>query len=332
MFRTLVLIAPLLLTIRGELEKIDCVATEEEIWEDEDLKFSKSGVTCNKECGCGIVKKRYKIIQKAANGGVPCEYEDGEVVAWPCKLRTCEVIESEWSACSVTCGTGVKTRKATYKDGTPISDESRLTKECMKAPCCEFTEWIPGKCSAPCGNGNRTYTREQTADGAVDCGPLEKQESCQEAACPLNYTAILDTTCHGSPLLLTLSENGAEPKECHKLDTAQCIDECYKNENCRGFDETEGVCCFLSAVNETYTPKGATTCYKIRREMEGVESSDFYSWLTGLGTLFAVLFGAIALLGSRDGTHGKQQPDVQPSPRRPMREADHPSGTPINIR
>ena len=72
-------------------------------------------------------------------------------------------VYSSWSECSVSCGEGTQSRKATCQIGSRIVDEDQcyqVNKDSISKPCSSpCPEWVAdgwSECSASCGGGKRT--------------------------------------------------------------------------------------------------------------------------------------------------------------------------------
>lgn len=137
----------------------------------------------------------------------------------PCKQTTeCDFqwFASQWSKCSVDCGSGVQTRNVLCgkfdKNGvTPAGDESKceasekpeISKECDTGKKCEGL-WFTGPwsdCSKPCGGGKRSRKVLCIADGktapATKCGEdtiAFSTEDCNKQPCVDDELIQVDTT------------------------------------------------------------------------------------------------------------------------------------------
>jgi hypothetical protein len=110
----------------------------------------------------------------------------------------CEVSEwSEFSACSASCGEGVKTRTRTVivppQANGAACPPLEETVACNIAPCpvdCQVSEFGPwSACSTSCGSGTRTRSRSvlvPPAHGGQACPDLTETESCNTQPCPVD--------------------------------------------------------------------------------------------------------------------------------------------------
>ena len=96
-------------------------------------------------------------------------------------MGLCEIYrEWEESACSVTCGSGIKTASRECLQGDCTE---KLVKEvpCERAPCEVYSDWVEGMCSVTCGNGFRVDRRNCLQGVCVE--DLSKTVSCEEDPC-----------------------------------------------------------------------------------------------------------------------------------------------------
>lgn len=177
--------------------KVDCVLGNWQAW-------SK----CSQSCGGGQRYRNRQIQIHPAAGGKPCSDVLSEVEG--CGEEACgEAIDCLWgqwsgfSACSVSCGGGYKSRdrsvKVAPRNGGKLCDPLSKAEvvECNTVDCpsgCkdalwdEWTEW--GLCSASCGTGYRSRSRVIARSGnecgsGID-GPMQEFEQCQNTPCEKN--------------------------------------------------------------------------------------------------------------------------------------------------
>uniref|UniRef100_A0A8C7G8E4 Thrombospondin type 1 domain containing 4 n=1 Tax=Oncorhynchus kisutch TaxID=8019 RepID=A0A8C7G8E4_ONCKI len=129
---------------------------------------------CSKTCGLGMQHRQVLCRQVYANRTLNvhtsrCRHLEQPETTSTCQLKICSEwqIQTEWSACSVPCGVGQRTREVhcVSNVGDFVSDEECNMKlrpsdneNCDMGPCAKswfFTDW-GNKCSAECGMGVRT--------------------------------------------------------------------------------------------------------------------------------------------------------------------------------
>ena len=105
---------------------------------------------------------------------------------------------SEWSSCSMSCGSGQQTRTRSCDQGCS-NDDLLETQSCNDVACpgkvtCETSTWQLihrlvfsiwsdwSDCSVSCGSGDQTRTR--TCDQGCSNDDLLETQSCNDAACP----------------------------------------------------------------------------------------------------------------------------------------------------
>jgi hypothetical protein len=141
------------------------------------------------------------INTDVAHGGAACpalaETRDTcpDLIACPVNCVMSDWPE-EFGACSATCGEGTKSKSREVL--TPAANNGQecgnadQTIACSDALCpvdCVMADWsASGTCSAICGGGVQKYKRhvatQTVADGAACPADLEKEENCNEHACP----------------------------------------------------------------------------------------------------------------------------------------------------
>jgi hypothetical protein len=170
---------------------IDCVVTE----------FDTCS-TCTATCGGGTQFCMRSITTPASFGGTPCPAvsKTRKCNTDPCPVDCVPSGFNDWSACSVTCGTGQKVRARTAMvevahGGVPCPALTE-TKECtgaMQLHCpvdCALTPWHPwSECTRSCGTGLQTATRDitqQPSNGGEICGDVYQFRKCHTTPCPVD--------------------------------------------------------------------------------------------------------------------------------------------------
>ncbi|XP_053325323.1 A disintegrin and metalloproteinase with thrombospondin motifs 9 [Spea bombifrons] len=162
---------------------------------------------CSKKCGTGT-RTRLVVCQRP-NGerfnDLSCEVLEKPPDREQCNIHSCPLDSGwnsgPWSACSVSCGRGVKTR-AVYcvtKDGTNIGHEyckhlakPNIQKKCRGGRCPKWKTGEWGKCSVTCGRGTQQRDvhcllgpQKASADSACNLSKRPASEQyCQTADCP----------------------------------------------------------------------------------------------------------------------------------------------------
>ncbi|OWA51704.1 Spondin-1 [Hypsibius exemplaris] len=148
--------------------------------------------TCSGPCGQGaqMRTRSYRIPAKAAMNGCSQTLVEKQMCSQPCDSQSTGQAStgssndisssdgpncmtspwSEWSACSATCGTGMRTRSRMFKDpmGEKLcSDQLMEKEECSDGDCqqqspeCRVTNWSSwSPCSATCGKGTQARRRQ----------------------------------------------------------------------------------------------------------------------------------------------------------------------------
>jgi len=175
---------------------VDCVPGE---WSD----FGECSETCG---GTGVHTRSRSVRVPANNGGADCPAASltdvGPCNIFPCPLDCIQTDWSDWTDCSLPCGTGTQQRTRTTTTspdfGGTACGPSIASQECNKQPCpvnCEVGEWTAwGDCDQPCGTGS--YSRKRsittpTAFGGLPCDPLDDVGACNTQECPVDKLAVL---------------------------------------------------------------------------------------------------------------------------------------------
>jgi len=205
-------------------EVVDCVGSWEEVPNEQ---FG----TCSLECGGGRILKRYRVSQKAENGGKECPVSDGKGDFFDCNTQPCPVAvdcvgaweEVADATCSETCGGGtieeeykISTQAQNGGQACQIADGTRRNiKECNTQPCpvpvdCvgAWEEVADATCSESCGGG--TIEEEynistQAQNGGQACpnnqGDTRNIKECNTQPCPVEvdcvgaWEEVADATC-----------------------------------------------------------------------------------------------------------------------------------------
>ncbi|XP_042295953.1 ADAMTS-like protein 4 [Sceloporus undulatus] len=126
---------------------------------------------CSKSCGLGTQHRQVLCRQIYANRSTMVHPQRCGQLAKPNATQTCQVqvcshweIHTNWSSCSVLCGTGHRTRRVrcVSNEGTLLSDgecpgnhRPKTSEACDMGPCVRtwfYSEWS-NTCSAECGTG-----------------------------------------------------------------------------------------------------------------------------------------------------------------------------------
>ncbi|XP_035515623.1 thrombospondin type-1 domain-containing protein 4 [Morone saxatilis] len=169
---------------------------------------------CSRRCGPGTQHRQVicrQVTHIHANGTETsvtmapelCGLSDRPVTKSTCQLKICSQweIRSEWSPCSVPCGVGQRSREVVCvsNQGDVEEDEEcnmnlkpETLQNCDMGACARswFTSLWSQRCSAECGQGNRTRTTVCLIDHVTDL-PLDSCEgerppevtSCDSGPC-----------------------------------------------------------------------------------------------------------------------------------------------------
>uniref|UniRef100_A0AAX7SGE4 Spondin-1 n=1 Tax=Astatotilapia calliptera TaxID=8154 RepID=A0AAX7SGE4_ASTCA len=147
-------------------------------------------------------RMRQRMLKAQLDLSVPCPHtQDFQPCMGPGCSReepsTCMMSEwISWSACSVSCGMGMRSRERYVKqypeDGslcqlnTEETEKCVVNDECYTIPCMlsPWSEW--SECSVTCGRGIRTRQRMLKSDPAECTEELEQTEKCMLPECPVD--------------------------------------------------------------------------------------------------------------------------------------------------
>jgi hypothetical protein len=104
---------------------------------------------------------------------------------------------SQWSACTVSCGSGTRSRSLAYYPpvcGAAPCDTNYETENCYPGACpvnCQVSTWSGWTCSAGCGPGTETRSRyiiapEANGGSCPEAGSLSESRGCDAGCCPAN--------------------------------------------------------------------------------------------------------------------------------------------------
>ena len=157
---------------------------------------------CTASCGTGGTQGRTRTeVTAAQNGGAACSTNVSHSRA--CNDHACPVdctltTWSNWGACGLTCGDGLRSRERTVATqaahGGAACDTTRSESEaCNDSPCpvnCTVSEWSSwSDCTKACGTGSETRTRsitQQANNSGTVCPSLNHTRDCNTHACPVD--------------------------------------------------------------------------------------------------------------------------------------------------
>ncbi|XP_052105775.1 SCO-spondin-like [Mytilus californianus] len=160
---------------------------------------------CSVSCGGGNqTRNRTCNNPKPQLGGEYCDGNDSEDIA--CNKMACPIDGiwsnwNEWTACSLSCGSGTQSRNRTCNDpepqygGTYCSGNNTEEQRCKEDPCPidgNWSDWSTwGICTVSCGDGSKTRDRTCTnpipQNGGLDCTGNETDIGfCNYSSCAIN--------------------------------------------------------------------------------------------------------------------------------------------------
>ncbi|XP_076821043.1 SCO-spondin-like [Clavelina lepadiformis] len=157
---------------------------------------------CSATCDGGLQTRSRAIQTTSSCGGSICTEPLSE--SRECNTQCCAVNciwggWQEWSGCTKTCNSGLRTRTRTIAKvstcgGEECTGESAEEETCNDVCCpvnCRLSDWsMWSSCDRECGLGTRT--RNRTIDVVGSCGGTacedlaEQSESCNQRCCPVD--------------------------------------------------------------------------------------------------------------------------------------------------
>jgi hypothetical protein len=127
--------------------------------------------TCTASCGSGSQTRARTVTRVASHGGAACPplQATRSCNTFDCPMNCVQGNWGEWGDCSVSCGSGHKTRSRSVIDhptfGGKYCDAARISTTCNAHPCptdcvlSAFTSWT--QCSASCGRQAAAHSRRR---------------------------------------------------------------------------------------------------------------------------------------------------------------------------
>ncbi|MFN4253882.1 MAG: T9SS type A sorting domain-containing protein [Saprospiraceae bacterium] len=190
---------------------------------------------CTVSCGGGVQTRTRNVVTYPANGGLPCPtlLEARACNTQPCPVDCVVSPWGNWSTCTKICGGGIQTRTRNVvtpaaNGGLPCPVLSE-TQPCNQQPCpvdCVVSDWsVWSTCSAPCGGGVQTRTRNvitPAAYGGVPCPTsLSETQPCNQQPCCYNYYTDADNDGYGTGAAQFLC---SDPGPGYSLQNGDCND------------------------------------------------------------------------------------------------------------
>lgn len=159
-----------------------------------------SWTRCPVTCGFGKQTKDRSVMIEAQHGGNQCDdlwltYQERVCETTPCPIDCEYKMWSEWSDCSLSCGTGQKERSRDKNHSSEHKGEHCPGSYAETQPCnvnncpvdCEVALWSEwNACSEDCGGGTQERTRGVLVwdkHGGAACPWTQESLKCNEAAC-----------------------------------------------------------------------------------------------------------------------------------------------------
>uniref|UniRef100_A0A3Q2FVB7 Spondin-1 n=1 Tax=Cyprinodon variegatus TaxID=28743 RepID=A0A3Q2FVB7_CYPVA len=195
-------------------------------------------------------RMRQRMLKAQLDLSVPCPHtQDFQPCMAPgCSMEepsTCMMSEwISWSACSVSCGMGMRSRERYVKqypeDGslcqlqTEETEKCVVNDECSPSSCVvtEWAEWDP--CSVTCGLGMRRRERMvkmPPIDGSMCKTEVAEMEKCMMPECH-TIPCMLSPWSDWSECSVTCGRGVRKRQRMLKSDPAECTEELEQTEKC----------------------------------------------------------------------------------------------------
>ena len=166
---------------------VDCDTSEWSDWS-----------SCTATCQTGTSTRSRSVVTSQKHGGRACGplSESKKCHRGACPIN-CDVSEwGTWSACTLTCGVGLRSRERMVVTPTlaagAVCPSLREERHCHDQPCpadCVLSHWLAwSACDASCGGGTRERHRHVTkpATNGGACAGETESEPCNTFACPVD--------------------------------------------------------------------------------------------------------------------------------------------------
>ncbi|XP_010774715.1 uncharacterized protein [Notothenia coriiceps] len=195
-------------------------------------------------------RMRQRMLKAQLDLSVPCPHtQDFQPCMGPgCSMEepsTCMMSEwISWSACSVSCGMGMRSRERYVKqypeDGsncqlqTEDTEKCVVNDECSPSSCVvtEWAEWDP--CSATCGLGMKRRERMvkmPPIDGSMCKTEVAEVEKCMMPECH-SFPCMLSPWSDWTECSVTCGRGLRTRQRMLKSDPAECSEELEQSEKC----------------------------------------------------------------------------------------------------
>lgn len=183
---------------------------------------------CSKTCGAGFQLRSRSIDVHPSNGGKACaaREEPQKCNVGPCPVHCQSSLWSDWGACSLTCGSGSRSRSRSviahaqhggYVCPTLTSSTACNTQHCaVDCQVSAYNAW--SACTHTCNTGTQFRSRSVTvaaAHGGRSCPSISQYQTCAHQACPVDC----EVTMFGSYSACTKSCGGGTQERTRDVQT-----------------------------------------------------------------------------------------------------------------